>query len=383
MAEYADGLTQGAVRGRGAGLNPGNRFEDVRLHVLGEHLDEIAIEQPHGVQVRTRVYRDSSRSILNPVNSPDLCFKWSMNPYRGCEHGCIYCYARPGHEYLGMSSGLDFETKILAKVHAPEILRGELAKPKWMGEGIMLSGVTDCYQPVESQLKITRRILEVCAEFAQPVNVITKSSMITRDLDLLIELSKHHAVGAAISVTSLDNRLAAKMEPRASSPKERLGAVRKLADAGIPVAVMAAPIVPALNESEIPAILEAAKDAGASRAGFVLLRLPFQIKELFLDWVRRELPERAAHVESAIRDTRDGELYQTEWGVRQKGTGARAEQIGRVFEVFSRKLGLDGSGGSRPRGRSSEEFLRRRTVRLAKGQLGLFEQSSAGLFTRP
>jgi DNA repair photolyase len=372
-----DGLISGPVRGRGAGLNPGNRFEDVRLHVLGEHLDEIAIEHPHGTQVRTRVYRDSSRSILNPVDSADLAFKWSMNPYRGCEHGCIYCYARPGHEYLGMSSGLDFETKILAKLDAPEILRDELAKPKWRGEGIMLSGVTDCYQPIEAKLRITRRILEVCAEFAQPVNVITKNALITRDLDLLMELNKHHAVGAALSITTLDNKLAAKMEPRASSPKDRLAAVRALASAGIPVAVMAAPIVPALNESEIPAILEAAKDAGATNAGFVLLRLPYQIKALFIDWLHREFPDRAAHVESAIRDTREGDLYQTEWGVRQKGTGPRAEQIGKVFEVFARKHGLDGRDGSRSRGRSSDEFLRRRIERERKGQLDLFADPAA------
>ncbi len=368
MPEFTDGLSQGAVRGRGAGLNPGNRFEDVRLHVLGEHLDEIAIEHPEGVQVKTRVFRDASRSILNPIDSPDLGMKWSINPYRGCEHGCIYCYARPGHEYLGLSSGLDFETKIFAKMNAPELLRAELAKKSWEGESISISGVTDCYQPVEKSLRITRGVLEVCAEFAQPVGIITKNRLVTRDLDLLTELHRHRAVCAAVSVTTLDPALSAKMEPRASSPRERLATVRALADAGIPVAVMVAPIVPALNEPEIPAILEAARDAGATGAGFVLLRLPHQIKALFLDWLRREFPERASHVEAAIRDTRGGDLYQTEWGVRQKGTGARAEQIGRVFEVFERKMGLNKG----VRGRSREEFLRRKDARSARGQMGLF-----------
>jgi DNA repair photolyase len=368
MPEYADGLVQGEIRGRGAGLNPGNRFEDVRLHVLGDHLDEVAVEHPDGVQVKTRIYRDSSRTILNPIDSPDLPMKWSINPYRGCEHGCIYCYARPGHEYLGMSSGLDFETKILAKMEAPELLRAELSKKSWIGEGIMISGVTDCYQPIEATLRITRRMLEVCAEFAQPVGLITKNRLITRDIDVFKELNAHNAISAAVSITSLDNSLSAKMEPRASSPKERLAAVRQLADAGIPVAVMAAPIVPALNESEIPAILEAARDAGASSAGFVLLRLPHQIKALFLDWLAREYPERAAHVESAIRDTRDGDLYQTAWGVRQRGTGPRAEQIADMFNLFARKYDLTG----RRRGGSNAEFLRRKDARAAKGQLSLF-----------
>lgn len=368
MPEFADHLAQGPARGRAAGLNPGNRFEDVRLHVLGEHLDEIAIEHPAGVQVETRVFRDSSRSILNPIDSPDLGMKWSINPYRGCEHGCIYCYARPGHEYLGMSSGLDFETRILAKANAPELLRAELSKKSWEGESISISGVTDCYQPVEADLRITRRVLEVCAEFAQPVGVITKNRLVTRDLDVLVELHRCRAATAAVSITTLDNTLAARMEPRASSPRERLATIRALADAGIPVAVMVAPVIPALNESEIPAILEAARNAGATGAGFVLLRLPHQIKALFLDWLAREFPDRAPHVEAAIRDTRGGDLYQTQWGVRQKGTGARAEQIGRVFEVFARKLGLT----ARPSGRTRDEFLRRRDFRLSRGQLGLF-----------
>lgn len=366
--ESVDGLSSGPVRGRGANLNPGNRFEDIRLHVLGEHLDEIAIEHPDGVRVPTRVFRDSTKSLINHIDSPDLAMSWSINPYRGCEHGCIYCYARPGHEYLGMSCGVDFETKIFAKMDAPELLREEIGKRSWMGESIMISGVTDCYQPVEASLRLTRRVLETCVEFAQPVGLITKNALITRDLDLLSELNKHRAVHAAVSITTLDNRVAAKMEPRASAPRERLKAVRMLAEAGIPTTVMVAPIVPALTESEVPAILRAAREAGASSAGYVLLRLPYQIKALFLEWLAREFPDRAAHVEAAVRDTREGALYQSEWKVRHRGKGARAEQIGAMFKVFARREGLDGSRA----GTSSAEFLRRKALRVSKGQMGLF-----------
>jgi DNA repair photolyase len=365
---FPDALTSGPLRGRGAGLNPGNRFVDVKLHVLGEHLDEIAIESPDGVKIPTRVYRDTTRSILNPVDSPDLFFNWSVNPYRGCEHGCIYCYARPGHEYLGMSCGVDFETKIFAKLDAPELLRAELVRPNWNGEGFMLSGVTDPYQPIEAELRITRRILEVCVEFAQPVSVITKNKLITRDLDLFIELNRHNAIHAAVSITTLDNKLASTMEPRASSPRDRLNAIRTLSNAGIPVAVMVAPVIPTINEAEIPAILEAAKDAGARSAGTVLLRLPHQIKALYLDWLRREFPDRAAHAEAAMRDTRDGALYRNDFSVRQRGTGPRAEQIRTMFYVFRRKFGLDAP--SEPK--SAAEFLRRKLLRQAKGQLDLF-----------
>lgn len=365
---FQDALPTGPLRGRGAGLNPGNRFEDVRLHVLGEHLDEIALEHPTGAKVSTRVYRDASRSILNHVDSEDLSFSWTVNPYRGCEHGCIYCYARPGHEYLGMSCGIDFETRIFAKMDAPELLRSELTRASWNGEGIMISGVTDPYQPIEAELRITRRIIELCVELAQPISLITKSKLITRDLDLFTELNKHHAIHAAVSITSLDNTLSSSMEPRASSPRDRLAAVRQLADAGIPVVVMVAPVIPTINESEIPAILEAAKDAGATAAGTVLLRLPYQIKGLYLDWLRREFPDRAAHAEAALRDTRDGDLYQSDYTIRQRGTGPRAEQIRAMFKVFARKYGLD----KRPESKSPEEFLRRKEQRLSKGQLALF-----------
>ncbi|MBL8763913.1 MAG: PA0069 family radical SAM protein [Phycisphaerae bacterium] len=342
--DYRDALASGPVRGRGSNLNPGNRFETIRLHVLGEHLDEIIAENPDGTQVRTTILPDRTRSVINPVDSPDLPMKWTINPYRGCEHGCIYCYARPGHEYLGMSSGLDFETRIMAKLDAPEILRRELARPSWSGEPIVLSGVTDPYQPIESKLGLTRRILEICVEHFQPLAFITKSSLILRDLDLLDRLRERQAVRVSVSLTTLDPALAAAMEPRAASPAGRLRTIETLARAGIPVNVMTAPIIPAINDREIPALLRAARDAGATSAAWVLLRLPHQIKALFLEWLARHVPDRAAHVESLIRQTRDGDLYTSEFFDRRRGTGPIAEQIAQTFRVFARRYRLDRGG---------------------------------------
>ncbi len=366
--EYVDWLPQGRVRGRGAGLNPGNRFDGIRLHVLGDHLDEQLREQPHGTQARTEILEDRTRSIINRVDSPDLAMSWTINPYRGCEHGCIYCYARPGHEYLGLSSGLDFETKIHAKRNAPELLRKELASPKWRGDPIAMSGVTDCYQPLERRLTITRQCLAVMAECRQPVGIVTKNRLVTRDLDLLAELNCHRAVKVAISITTLDARLAAAMEPRASRPEDRLRTIAELHEAGIPVTVMVAPVIPGLTDVEVPAILEAAAEAGACSAGWVLLRLPHQIKALFLDWLAREVPDRAERVESLIRQTHGGELYESGFGVRQRGRGPWAEQIARTFDVFSRRHRLDGGSGSL----SSEDF-RRPSPDRQMGQMGLFD----------
>ena len=342
---HPDLLASGLARGRGAQLNPANRFEDVRLHVLGEHLDDLARACPEalsrGVQLSTRVHADESRSIINRVDSPDIPFNWTVNIYRVCEHGCIYCYARPGHEYLGLSCGLDFETRIHAKPDAPRLLREALADPKWTGETIVFSGVTDCYQPVERELGIMRECLLVCREFNQSLSIITKNAMILRDLDLISEMATQRLVRTAISITTLDNDLASKMEPRASAPHERLRAVRELARAGVPVAVMVAPIIPAINDREIPAILARAADAGAHSAGWVLLKLPHQIKALFLDWLGRHFPDRAEHVESLIRGTRGGQLYDARSFVRMKGEGAFAQQIARVFQVFAARYKLD------------------------------------------
>ncbi|MEX2217814.1 MAG: PA0069 family radical SAM protein [Phycisphaerales bacterium] len=340
--EHADALPAGKVRGRGAGLNPGNRFEAVRLHVLGDYLDEVAAERPDGTQVLTRLYDDRSRAALNKVvDSPDIGFEWTVNPYRGCEHGCIYCYARPFHEYLGFSSGLDFETRIVVKRSAPARLRAALARPSWRGTPIVMSGVTDPYQPVEAKLRVTRGCLEVMAECRQPVAIITKSRLVLRDLDLLTALAKEKAASVALSITTLDHDLAAKMEPRASSPRARLEAVERLAAAGGPVRVMVAPIVPGLTDHEIPQILKAAAEAGADGAGYVLLRLPHQVKALFLEWLGQHFPDRASHVESQLRGARGGQLYDPRYFARQRGEGARADQIRQAFDVFRARFGLD------------------------------------------
>ena len=342
--EYANHAASGVpARGRGAGgLNPANRYEKLSLHVLGDHLDAQAAEHPTGVQVKTVALHDESRTIINKVvDSPDINFDWSINPYRGCEHGCIYCYARPTHELLGMSSGLDFETKIMVKHDAPAMLRRELAHPKWKGETIVFCGVTDCYQPLEAKLKLTRSLMEICAECRQPVGIITKNHLITRDLDIFRELSRFDAVHASISITTLDPKIAQKMEPRASSPADRLRAVSELSSAGIPVTVMVAPVVPGLTDTEMPAILQAAKENGASSAGWVLLRLPYQIKTLFLDWLQRCFPERAARIEHLIREMRGGELYQSKFRQRQRGTGEQARIIGEMFRMYVKKFGLN------------------------------------------
>lgn len=378
---YPDALPQGPQRGRGAALNPGNRFETVRLHVLGDALDEAAAQRltdpdaPGPVRTPTTVLPDKTRSIINHVDeqsSRDIPFRWTINPYRGCEHGCVYCYARPTHELLGMSSGLDFETRVVAKFDAAKLLTEELAKPSWKGEPIMLAGVTDIYQPVERELKLTRAILQVMACCGQPASLITKNHLVTRDLDLLSDMARRKTTHVGISVTTLDNKLAATLEPRASSPSDRLAAIRQLSQAGVNVMVMVAPIIPGLTDREVPAILQAAADAGAQSAGYVLLRLPHQVKALFLDWLHRHVPERAGHVESLIRQTRDGALYDATSGVRMKGEGQVAEQIGSMFKLFRRKTGLDTPW----QGLSSEHFVRP----LTGGQMSLFNPPAENLF---
>ena len=341
--EYADALPDGAVRGRGAGLNPGNRFDGLRLHVLGEQLEAAVGAHPKGVQLPTRIYADRTRSVINRVDSPDLNFNWTLNPYRGCEHGCIYCYARPTHELLGFSCGVDFETKIVAKHDAPGILQRELAAPSWAGEPIVMSGVTDCYQPIEAKLGITRRCLEVIAECRQPVGVVTKNRLVVRDLDLLQQLAKANAVYVGISLTTLDVELSAIMEPRASCPTDRLRAIHELSGAGIPVAAILAPIIPGLNDREIPRLLEAAAQAGASCAMWMMLRLPYQVTSLFIEWLLRHFPDRARKIESQIRNMRGGKLYDSSFEHRMRGSGALAQQIKDTFRVFSARHGLDRS----------------------------------------
>lgn len=289
----------------------------------------------------TQFFKDHASTVITHNTSPDVGFEASLNPYRGCEHGCAYCYARPYHEYLGFSAGLDFETRIMVKEDAPEILRAELSKPSWRAGVLALSGVTDPYQPVERKLELTRRCLAVLTEFRQPIALITKNRLITRDADYLGELARHNAVRATISITTLDPELARVMEPRASPPQHRLQAVRLLQAAGVPVNVNVAPIIPGLNDHEIPRILEAAAGAGACSAAWVMLRLPYGVKDVFLDWLDRNFPGKKARVLARIRDVRGGRLNDSAFGARMTGEGVFAEQIRVLFQASARRLGLD------------------------------------------
>lgn len=337
---FSESGTPMTIRGRAAVINPGNRFERAHLHVLADTLEEEVRKNPAGRQVRTEVLEDHTRTIINPVNVPDVELKWTINPYRGCEHGCAYCYARPTHENLGFSCGLDFETRIVAKPNAAKLLRKELASPRWRGEAIHFSGVTDAYQPLEKRLRITRQCLEVIAECRQPIRIVTKNRLVTRDIDLLKELAHHQAVNVTFSLTTLNSQLAGKLEPRTSRPADRLRAIRQLTDAGIPTTAMLAPIIPGLNDREIPAILGASAEAGARSAIWLMLRLPYQTKALFVDWLERNLPDSHDRIVGLIRQIRGGRLYDSTYGQRFRGRGPLAEQIGRTFEVFSRRYGL-------------------------------------------
>lgn len=328
--------------GRGTAINPANRFEHVVVvpdEDFGE-LDEhgVPIERPHP---KTQFYFDASESILSRNDSPDVGGGVGLNVYRGCEHGCSYCFARPYHEYLGWSSGIDFETKILVKLRAPELLRAQLSSPKWQPEPLMMSGATDCYQPAERHFRLTRQVLEVLREFRQPVGIITKNYLITRDLDLLSELARFDCVSVSVTVTSLDADLASKLEPRAARPEHRLRAIKLLSEAGIPVNVMVAPVIPGLTEHEVPGILEAASAAGARRAGYVLLRLPHAVKAIFLDWLERVVPSKKERVVARLHELHGGKLYNATFGARMRGEGIFAEQMKRLFEVSARRTGLN------------------------------------------
>jgi DNA repair photolyase len=325
--------------GRGTPHNPPNRFEHLHLEVDPDCPPE---ERPHP---QTRFYDDASESLLTRNDSPDLPFTVGLNPYRGCEHGCAYCFARPTHEYLGFSSGLDFESKIMVKKRAPELLRRELSSPRWTVERISMSGITDCYQPCERQFKLTRACLEVCAEFRQPISIITKNALVTRDLDLLRELNRWSATSVYISITTLDTDLAGKLEPRASRPAARLQAIRELTAAGIPVGVMVAPVIPGLTDHEMPAILQAAAAAGARSANYIVLRLPHALKELFTQWLADHVPGKQARVIDRVRGMRGGKLYQSDWGSRLRGQGIFAEQLGELFTATARRAGLNQTPG--------------------------------------
>jgi DNA repair photolyase len=328
-------LTQ-PISTRGASSNPANRFEKIHLEPDEDWNPE---ENP---LPRTQFLRDRTSAILSYNDSPDVGFEASVNPYRGCEHGCIYCYARPFHEYLGFSSGLEFETKIMVKEDAPKLLRDELSSRKWTPKVIGMSGVTDCYQPVERKLKLTRRCLEVLAEFRNPVAIVTKNNLVTRDIDVLSQLAAVNAVAVFISLTTLDTELRKVMEPRTSPPEARLGAIRALSEAGIPVGVLHAPIIPGLTDHEIPSLVAAAVEAGAKYAGHVVLRLPYSVAPLFEQWLTQNFPQKKEKVLNRIRAMRDGKLNQAEFGVRMRGKGIFAEQIDALFNVAVRKAGIEG-----------------------------------------
>lgn len=346
------------VRGRGSTGNPKNRFEATEL------VPELAEEFDETSSPSTEFLTDASRSIIAYNDSPDVGFDASVNPYRGCEHGCVYCYARPTHEYLGFSSGLDFETKIMVKHDAPELLKKELSRLNWKPQVLAMSGVTDCYQPVEKKLRLTRRCLEVLLEFRNPVVIITKNYLVTRDVDILQELARYHCIGVSISLTTLDPRLSAVMEPRASRPVRRLAAIRQLADAGIPVGYLQAPMIPGLTDAEAPAIAQAASRAGAAFAGYVALRLPFAVKSLFEQWLEEHFPERKEKVLNRIRAIRGGRLNDPNFSTRMRGEGVFAQQMADLFQLACKKAGID---NRRPE--LTTRYFRRGGTR----QLALFE----------
>lgn len=334
-----------SLRGRGAAENPPNRFELIHYQAEGDEVpfatDGEDAENDAAKPV-TKLYKDTSRSIITYNDSPDVGFDASINPYRGCEHGCIYCYARPTHEYLGFSAGLDFETKILVKEDAPELLRKELASKRWQPQPLALSGVTDAYQPIERKLQITRRCLEVLAEFRNPVIIITKNRLVTRDIDYLKELACHEAAAVFLSITTLDGDLARVMEPRASHPEGRVAAIQELAEAGVSVGVLTAPVIPGLTDHEIPAIISAAVKAGARYAGYVVLRLPHGLGPLFEEWLSRQFPDRKDKVLGRIKQLRGGKINDPRFGKRMKGEGVFADLIKDVFTLTCRKEGILG-----------------------------------------
>ena len=324
------------LHGRGAVSNASGRYEK-QARVL---IDDGWSDEPEP-SLKTEILKDSSRTIITRNTSPDISFSQSINPYKGCEHGCIYCFARPTHAYLGFSPGADFESKIFAKPNAAELLRKELSSPNYVPKVIAIGTNTDPYQPIERKLKVMRSILEVLWEFKHPVGIVTKSALILRDLDILAPMAEAGLAKAALSVTSLDRKLAREMEPRASTPPKRLEAIRRLNAAGVPAGVMFAPVIPALNDEEMEHVLEAAKEAGARSAGYVLLRLPLEIKDLFREWLETNEPGRAKHVMSLIRSMRGGKDYDSQWNTRMRGTGPYADMISRRFHLAIKRLGFN------------------------------------------
>lgn len=347
-ADVADSLVQASGlrievdrrRGRGAGLNPSGRFEDQRREVFDDGWQTLEELEPF----KTEVQVEKPKTAIARNDSPDIPFDRSVNPYRGCEHGCIYCFARPTHSYMGLSAGLDFEAKLFAKPDAPRLLERELSRREYKVKPIAIGTNTDPYQPIEKEWRIMRQLLEVLAKANHPVMIVTKSALVTRDIDILSEMAAKGLAKVALSVTTLDRKLARTMEPRASTPVKRLEAIRQLTEAGIPTSVLASPIIPALNDHELERILEAAQAAGATTASYILLRLPLEVSPLFRDWLLRHYPDRYRHVMSLIRSMRGGKDYDAEFGKRMKGAGPYAWQISRRFEIATKRLGLTRRG---------------------------------------
>jgi DNA repair photolyase len=325
-------------KGRGTLSNAVGRFEPHQRAAIDDGWG--SADEP-ALPLETSLIEDTTRTIIARNQSPDIPFDRSINPYRGCEHGCVYCFARPSHAYLGLSPGLDFESRLFYKPRAAELLRGELSKPSYRCQPLALGTNTDPYQPIERKLAITRQILEVLAEFNHPVTIVTKGALVQRDIDILAPMAARRMARVAVSVTTLDRSLARRMEPRAATPERRLETIRALSAAGIPASVLAAPMIPGLNDHELETILEAARDHGASAAGWVLLRLPLEIKDLFTEWLEANAPMRARHVLSLVRDTRNGKHYSAEWGERMRGEGAYADLIAQRFRLAIKRLRLD------------------------------------------
>ncbi|MGE5812570.1 MAG: PA0069 family radical SAM protein [Ignavibacteria bacterium] len=338
------------IRGRGAGFNPGNRFERLRVE---DFPDDIAEDAPYIIhenaeeenfperKIPTQYFIDNSKSIIAKNDSEDLGFENSFNPYRGCEHGCIYCYARPSHEYLSFSAGLDFETKIMVKPNAPKLLEAELKKKHYVPDIIMFSGNTDCYQPLEKKLKLTRGALKVCLKYRNPVSLITKNSLVLRDIDVLQEMAELNLISVCLSITTLNRDLARRMEPRTSSPEKRLETIEVMAKNNIPAGVNIAPVIPGLTDEEIPAILKESSERGAVFAGHAMLRLPYSVKDLFLDWLKKEFPEKESRIINRIKEIRGGKLNSYEWGERLAGKGEFAEAVHSLFKMSCNKYHLN------------------------------------------
>ncbi len=327
-------------KGRGAVSNPAGRFEQTPSAAVddgwGQPQDDFPSPDP-----RTSFLPDDTRNIIATNHSPDIPFQQSVNPYKGCEHGCIYCYARPTHAYLDLSPGLDFETKIFYKTNPAERLREAMDKPDYQCQTLAIGTNTDPYQPGEKHYRVTRAVLETLLDYRHPVTIVTKGALILRDLDLLGELAAHGLVSVAVSITTLDNELKTKLEPRTASPAARLRMVRKLHAAEVPVGIMMAPVIPILNDSEIEAVVARAADAGASFAGYVMLRLPFEVEDLFTEWLAEHYPLKAEHIMNRVRDLHGGKAYQAQWGIRMRGQGVYADLVAKRFEIARRKHGLD------------------------------------------